>query len=198
MTRSFWETGEASRRSKRGRPLKSTAQILPLKRRRADAGVSNAKPDDEMASCSVPEQLVEAEEPAVESGGQPVLPTLSCSNDASASVEAPTSLDEKVPPLVVKTESSIADVDNVGSKVSSIDDVDKLIQLDVTKLKASDGNPQSLAMRNCSSESNAVVALPKVSDIRMVTEFGESDASNKGEIEVRKSLVETDMRGICY
>lgn len=152
-----------------------------------------------MASCSVPEQLGEAEEPAVESGRQPVLPTLSCSNDAPASVEAPTSPDERVPSLVVKTESSIADVDNVGSKVSSINDVDKLIQLDATKLKDSDGNLQSLAMKDCSPESNAVVALPKVSDIRMVqvTEFGESDASNKGEIEVRNLSVETDT-GIRY
>lgn len=194
------ETGEASRRSKRGRPLKSTAQVLPLKRRRADAGISKAKPDDGKASCSVPEQLGEAEELAVESGGPPVLPTSSLSIDDPASVSATELFDERVPPFVVKTESNVADVGNVGGRAGSINDVDKLIQFDGTKLKDSDGSFQSLAMKDCSPESNAVVALPKVPDISMVQvmESGEFDASHRGEFEVRKLLVDSAMSGICY
>lgn len=194
------ETGEASRRSKRGRPLKNTAQVLPLKRRRADAEISEAKPYDGKASSIVPEQLGEAEELAVESREAPVLPTSSLSIERPASVRATELLDEGVPPVVVKTESNVADVDNSGSRAGSINDVDKVIQLDATKLKDSDGSFQSLAMKDCSTESNAVVALPKVPDISVVQvmESGEYDTSHKGEFEVNKLSVDSAMSGICY
>lgn len=194
------ETGEASRRSKRGRPLKSTALVTPLKRRRADAGISKAKPDDGKASCSVPEHLGEAEELAVESRGPPVLPTSSLSIDPPASVRATELLDERIPSVVVKTESTVADMDNLESRAGSINDVDKVIELDGTKLKDPDGSFQSLAMKDCSTESKAAVALPKVPDVSMVRvmESGEFGASRKGEFEVSKLLVDSATSGICF
>lgn len=187
----FGETGDASRRSKRGRPIKSTVQVLPSKRRRLDAGLSKPKPDDGNASSSVPEQLGNAEELAVESRGAPVEETPRLGIDPPASVRA---ADLEVPGrvscAVVKTESNDANVDSVGSRAGPITGVDKEVQLHGTKFRDSDGISQSLAMKDSSTESSAVVALANVPDVSMiqVVKSEEFDASHKGKFGSSKSL----------
>jgi hypothetical protein len=165
----FGETGEASRRSKRGRPIKSTAQVLPSKRRRIDSGTSKPKPDDGNAA----------------SRGAPVGETSRLGIDPPASVRA---ADLEIPGKVPKTESNEANVDSVGSRAGPVVGVDKEVQLHGTKLKDSDGTSQSLAMKDSSAESSAVVALSKVPDISMVqvVKPEEFDASHKGKFESSK------------
>ena len=187
----FGETGEGSRRSKRGRPIKSTAQVLPSKRQRLDSEIPKPKPDDGNASSSVPEQLGEVEELVVESRGAPVEETFRLGIDPPASVRAADlGVHERVPCAVVKTESKDANVDSVGSRAGPITGVDKEVQLHGTKLRDSDGIPQSLAMKDSSTESSAVVALVKVPDISTVqaVKSEDFDASHKGKFESSKSL----------
>lgn len=181
----FGETGEASR-SKRGRPIKSIAQVLPSKRRRIDSGISKPKSDDGNASSSVPEQLGEVEELAVESKG-----TSRLGIDPPASVGlADLEIAGKVPCAVVKAESNDANVDSVGSRAGPITGVDNEVHLHGTKLRDSDEIFQSFAMKDSSAESSTVVALAKIPDISMVqvVKSEEFDASNNGKFESSRSL----------
>lgn len=170
------ETGEASRKSKLGRPLKNASPALPSKRRRADSGISKAKPDDGNASSSVLEQAGDAEEVAVESRREPVGATCSFSIDLPANAgTTPSEVDEGVLPAVVPTESNNGQIQNVEGRAGL-----KEGQLDDTKLANSDKVLQSMAMKD--TESSTEAALGPVTDMStvQVVKSEEMDASHAG------------------
>ncbi|KAG0594350.1 hypothetical protein M758_UG069500 [Ceratodon purpureus] len=190
----FGETGEVSRRSKRGCPIRSTALVLPSKRQRIDSGISKPKPDDGNASSSVSELLGEVEELAVESKGSPVEEASTLGIDPSTCIRVADLVPEKVPSAVVKVERNEANVDSVGCRAGPVTGVDKEVQLYGIKLRDSDGIFQSLAMKKSYTESSAVVVLAKIPAISMVqvVKPEDFDAFRKVSAEIKLQDVDVD------
>ncbi|KAG0572388.1 hypothetical protein KC19_VG091000 [Ceratodon purpureus] len=185
-TKSLWITshdGKASR-SKRGRLIESTAQVIHSKRRQIDSGISKLKPDDGNVSSSVPEQLGEVEDRAVEFKGAPVEERSRLGINPPASFPVTDSIPGKAPAAVFKAGRNDANVDTVG--------MDKEVPLHRIQLRDSDG---IFIVQDSFTESSAVVSLDKVPDICMVqvVKSEEVDASHEVSGEIMLQNVDADL-----
>ncbi|XP_024378003.1 uncharacterized protein [Physcomitrium patens] len=184
-------TGEVSRRSKRGRPLKSTGHDLPSKRRGADSRISKAKSDDLNSSSSVLEQAGDAGELAVDSRRDTVRVTRSLSVCLPSNAGATSGeVHEAVPFDVVHTESNDGDLQNVGS-IAGPENLDKESQLKGAKWTNSDKDLQLIATKDISTELCSEVALFHGIGMGMtqVVTYGKLDRFLEENSDLRKSFV---------